>query len=188
MVHSSQKPFREPRKGGTCDPAPSREAAQASCVQRVVRQPAVSLNTQPTRPFSRVPLREMAQLAAEDGRRLAEPTWHAVGWADVVQSAATEGGWDWCDVVDELERAGLGVDQSQARHESHVSPSCANARFFVGPSVADAVSLIRTSSQKIRKPCHLAPGTSHHASSPPATAQAPSRLDRSNLAVVSVLS
>ena len=71
----------------------------------------------------------MAQLAAEDGRRLAEPTWHAVGWADVVQAAATEDGWDWCDVVDELERGGLGVDQSQARHESHVSPWCANALF-----------------------------------------------------------
>ena len=58
----------------------------------------------------------------EDGRWLAEPTWHTVGWADVVQAAATEGGWDWCDVVYELERDGLGVDQSQARHKSHVSP------------------------------------------------------------------
>ena len=64
----------------------------------------------------------MAQLAVEDGRWLAEPNWHTVSWADVVQAAATEGGWDWCDVVDELERDGLGVDQSQARHESHVSP------------------------------------------------------------------
>ena len=45
MVHSSQKPFREPRKGGTGTPEASREVSQASCVQRVVRQPAVSLNT-----------------------------------------------------------------------------------------------------------------------------------------------
>ena len=33
----------------------------------------------------------------EDGRWLAEPTWHAVGRADVVQAAAKVG-WDWCDV------------------------------------------------------------------------------------------
>ena len=32
----------------------------------------------------------------KDGRWLAEPTWHAVGRADVVQVAATEAGWDWC--------------------------------------------------------------------------------------------
>ena len=35
--------------------------------------------------------------------------------------AARETGWDWRDVVDELERDELGVDQSQARHESRVS-------------------------------------------------------------------
>ena len=50
----------------------------------------------------------------KDGRWLAEPTYHAVGRADVVQVAATETGWDWCDSVDELERGGLGVDRSQA--------------------------------------------------------------------------
>ena len=42
-----------------------------------------------------------------------------MGRADVV--AATEIGWDWRDVVDKLERDGVGVDQSQAQHESHVS-------------------------------------------------------------------
>ena len=61
----------------------------------------------------------------KDGRWLAKPTWHAVGRADVVQVAATEAGRDWCDVVDELERDGHGVDQSQAKHESHVSQWCA---------------------------------------------------------------
>ena len=57
----------------------------------------------------------------KDGRWLVEPTWHAGGRADVVQVTATETAWDWRDIVDELERDGLGVDQSQARHESHVS-------------------------------------------------------------------
>ena len=66
----------------------------------------------------------------EDGRWLAEPTWHAVGWAEEVQVAATDTGWDRRDVVDELERDGLGVDQSQARHESHVSLSRAIVRNF----------------------------------------------------------
>ena len=56
-----------------------------------------------------------------DRRWLAEPTLHAMGRADEVQVAATDAGWDWRDVVDELERDGLGVDHSQARHESHVS-------------------------------------------------------------------
>ena len=37
-----------------------------------------------------------------------------------------------CDVVDELERDGLGVDQSQARHESHVSLQRAIVRNFFG--------------------------------------------------------
>ena len=51
----------------------------------------------------------------KDEHWLAEPTRH------VVQVAATETGRHWRDVVSELERDGLGVDQSQARHESHVS-------------------------------------------------------------------
>ena len=71
-----------------------------------------------------------------------------MGWADEVQVAATDTGWDWRDVVDELERDGLGVDQSQVRHESRVALLCAIVRNFVASSVADAVSLIRTSSQK----------------------------------------
>ena len=69
----------------------------------------------------------------KDGRWLAEPTWHAVGRADVVQVTATEAGWDWRGVVDELECNGLGVDWSQARHEAHVSLQCSNVRNFVGP-------------------------------------------------------
>ena len=65
VVHSNRKPFRELKKGGTGTPEASREVSQASCVQRVVRQPAVSLNTlhrerlelvgcptRPTHPFS----------------------------------------------------------------------------------------------------------------------------------------
>ena len=46
---------------------------------------------------------------------------NAVGQVDVVQAAATEVGWDWCDVVHELECDGLGVDRFQARDESHGS-------------------------------------------------------------------
>ena len=57
----------------------------------------------------------------QDGRWLAEPTWRAVARADVVQVAATETGWSWRDVVDELEHDDLGVDQFQVRHESYVS-------------------------------------------------------------------
>ena len=60
-----------------------------------------------------------------------------------------EVGWDWRDAVDALERDGLGVDQSHAQHESHVTLQCANVRNFCrNSSVADAVSLISTSSQK----------------------------------------
>ena len=69
----------------------------------------------------------------QDGRWLAEPTWRAVARAEVVQVAATETGWSWRDVVDELEHDGLGVDQSQVRHESYVSLYCANVRKLVGP-------------------------------------------------------
>ena len=58
--------------------------------------------------------------------------------------AATKAGWDLRDVVDEVERDGLGVDQSQVRHKPHASLLCANCARSVGPSVADAVSPIRT--------------------------------------------
>ena len=51
---------------------------------------------------------------SKDGGWLAEPTWHAVGRANVVQAAATNVGLYWCDVVHELERDGLGADQSRA--------------------------------------------------------------------------
>ena len=63
----------------------------------------------------------------EDGRWLAEPTWHAVGQGG--RSPLPEAGWDWSDVVDELERDGLGVDQPQVRHGSHV----VRMRNFVRP-------------------------------------------------------
>ena len=69
----------------------------------------------------------------KDGRWLAEPIWHAVGGTDVVQVTAMEGGWDWRDVVDGLERDGLGVDQTQARRVTGVRgraqfewPGCEN--------------------------------------------------------------
>ena len=50
----------------------------------------------------------------------------------------------WCDVVDELERDGLGVDQPPARCETVAG---VRAQFCWTSSVADAVSLIKTSSQ-----------------------------------------
>ena len=69
----------------------------------------------------------------KDGRWLAEPTWHALGQADVVQVTATEAGWEWRAVVDELERERLGVDQTQARRVTGVRgrahfewPGCEN--------------------------------------------------------------
>ena len=171
VVHSNRKPFRELKKGGTGDPAASREASQASCVQRVVRQPAVSLST--------LHANAWRLLDARHNQHVRSAELHRVKWHNSLQK--TDGGWRsqpgmrWAGRkwsrwrrrkvdglvrwVDELECDGLGVDQSQARHESHVSPSCANARFFVGPSVVDAVSLIRTSPQKNYKA--LSPRTWH---------------------------
>ena len=67
------------------------------------------------------------------------------GRGDVIQ-AATKAGWDWCDVVNELQRDGRGADQPPTRHEPHrISVVRVRARFCWTSSVADAVSLIRTS-------------------------------------------
>ena len=65
----------------------------------------------------------------KDGRKakdcgwLAEPIWHALrrNAADAVQAAVTQAGWDWCEVVHELERDGRGADQPPAGHDSHES-------------------------------------------------------------------
>ena len=63
--------------------------------------------------------------------------------------AATEAGRDWGDVVDELERDLLGVEPvSSATRISRVTVVHGRAQFCWTSSVADAVSLIRTSSQK----------------------------------------
>ena len=61
----------------------------------------------------------------KDGRCLAEPTWRAVGRADVVQVAGVMRLMSWSAM-------GSGWT-SQAQHESHASLQCANVRNFAAP-------------------------------------------------------
>ena len=85
----------------------------------------------------------------KDGRWLAEPTWHAVGRANVVQVDATEAGWDWRDAAFELERGGLGVKPVSKRDTNLTCQGSVRTWQFCWTSqVADAVPLIRTSLQK----------------------------------------
>ena len=69
--------------------------------------------------------------------------------ADVVQAAATNVGWDRCDLVHELEPDVLDVDQLHSGTTLTRRGFARNERNFCWTSsVADAVSLIGTSSQK----------------------------------------
>ena len=80
---------------------------------------------------------------------LAEPVWQAacrhVASADVVQ-AATKVGWDWWDVVHELERTRtVSISLQSGTTLTGHSRTCATV---LTSSVADARSFIRTTSQK----------------------------------------
>ena len=69
-------------------------------------------------------LRKLTGRNPKDGGWLAEPIWQAVcpraASVDVVK-AATVVGWEWCDVVHELERDVLGVGQHPEWQDSHES-------------------------------------------------------------------
>ena len=73
--------------------------------------------------------------------------WRVASEADAIQPA-TKVGWGWCDVAPQAGVGFFGAGQPTECHHFYKSEYCGRCTVLLTRSVTDAVSLIRTSSQK----------------------------------------